>query len=130
MCDKHLDEVSCLNEDACENFSLSWGLPYEYNLKERILIVKDCPARFYWEKETQAHLWNWHNCQINGMEAGWYCEAPNIDSYERIDYKKMIKREWKKAGWASAIPNPKFEEYKAKKNLIMEILNLTERLER
>jgi hypothetical protein len=113
MCGEYVDregDTRCENDEACEHFSLSWSLPYEYDLKEKILIVKNSPARFYWEKETGTHLWNWHSCKIDGMEAGWYCEAANIDSYEGIDYKKLMKREWKEAGWAAAIPNPKFTD--------------------
>jgi len=37
------------------------------------------------------------------MEAGFYYRAANIDEEEKIDYREIIRAEWKKAGWEQAI---------------------------
>jgi hypothetical protein len=37
------------------------------------------------------------------MEAGFYYRATNIDGEEKIDYREIIRAEWKKAGWEQAI---------------------------
>ena len=95
----------CENEEACENFGLSWNLPYEYD-EEGVLTVTNNPTRFYWKKELNGTKdFNLENayCPIKGMEAGFYYRAPYINEEEKIDYRKIIRAEWKKAGWEQAI---------------------------
>ncbi len=40
--------TKCENEESCENFGLSWNLPYKY--ENGVLTVTNNPARFYWKK--------------------------------------------------------------------------------
>jgi hypothetical protein len=93
--------TKCENEEACKNFGLSWNLPYEYD-ENGVLTVTNNPARFYWEKELNGAKENPY-CPFNGMEAGFYYRAPYINGEEKIDYREIIRAEWKKAGWEQAI---------------------------
>jgi len=81
-------------------------LPYEYH-EVGVLTVTNDPARFYWKKDLNGgtKIFNLDNpyCPIKGMEAGFYYRAANIDEEEKIDYRQIIRAEWKKEGWEQAI---------------------------
>jgi hypothetical protein len=44
------------------------------------------------------------------MIGGFYYRAINIDEEEKIDYRQIIRAEWKKAGWEMASPIRESEE--------------------
>ena len=76
MCDQFIDdsgELKCENDEACEHFSLSWNLPYEYD-EDRVLTVTNDPARFHWKKELTDEKLDpqCYYCPIKGMQAGFY----------------------------------------------------------
>jgi hypothetical protein len=120
----------CENKEGCENFTLSWNLPYEYD-EDGALTVTNDPARFWWKKDLNAksnfELDNAY-CPIKGMEAGFYYRAVNIDEEEKIDYRQIIRAEWKKAGWEMASPIRENEEDRRLRQLRAELKELIERL--
>ncbi len=122
--------VKCENEDACEHFSLSWNLPYEYN-EDGALIVTNDPVRFHWKKDLNGTSgFNLENpyCPIKRMEAGFYYRAASIDEEEKIDYKQIIRAEWKKAGWEMASPIPETEAQIKRRKLLAELRGLIKML--
>ena len=104
--------TKCENEYACEQFTLSWNLPWEYD-EDGALIVTNDPARFWWKVDLNAkskfELDNAY-CPIKGMQAGFYYRVAHIDEEEKIDYRQIIRNEWKKAGWEMASPIRETEE--------------------
>jgi hypothetical protein len=124
--------TKCENDEACENFGLSWNLPYEYD-EDGVLVVTNDPTRFYWEKELNGTKdFNLENpyCPIKGMEAGFYYRTPYINEEEKIDYRQIIRAEWKKAGWEQASPicDGETEAQKRCRKLSAEIKKLIEML--
>lgn len=120
----------CENQEACEHFTISWNLPYEYD-EEGALVVTNDPARFHWKKDLNAKsdfdLENAY-CPIKGMIAGFYYRAVNIDEHEKIDYRQIIRAEWKKAGWEMASPIRETEEETRLRKLRAKVKELIERL--
>jgi len=113
----------CENEEACEHFTISWNLPYEYD-EEGALVVTNDPARFYWKKDLNAKSdfeLERAYCPINGMVAGFYYRAVNIDEHEKIDSRQLIRVEWKKAGWEMASPIRETEEQTRVRKLNAEV---------
>lgn len=93
-------------------------MPYEYD-EDGALTVTNDPARFYWKKDLNGTKdFNLENayCPIKGIEAGFYYRAPYINEEEKIDYRQIIRAEWKKAGWEQAITI--YGETEAQKKLI------------
>lgn len=149
MCGEYVDsegDTRCENDEACEHFSLSWNLPYKY--EDGILTVTNDPVRFHWKKDLEGN-WendlenNWENyyskgnnnfklenpyCPINGMEAGFYYRAASIDEEEKIDYRQIIRAEWKKAGWEQASPIRETEAKTERRKLLAELARLIEML--
>jgi len=125
--------TKCENDEACENFGLSWNLPYEYD-EDGVLTVTNDPARFYWKKDLNGGRENFNlenpYCPIKGMEAGFYYRGINVDEEEKIDYREIIRAEWKKAGWeeASLICGGETEAQKRCRKLSAEIKELIEML--
>ncbi len=102
-----IGDSRCQNESACEEFSLSWGLPYEYYPKENLLVVQNTTFIYYWEKEVLRMNWNCKVCPINGMEAGNYDVAPYSSlpiNHGNISIDSQMKIEMQKAGWMAAVP--------------------------
>jgi hypothetical protein len=118
------------NEYACEQFSLSWNLPWEYD-EDGALIVTNDPTRFWWKKDLNAksdfELENPY-CPIKKMEAGFYYRATSIDEEEKIDYRQIIRAEWKKAGWEMASPIRETETQIKRRKLLAELRRLIEML--
>ena len=101
-------EKSCQNESTCEQFSLSWDLPYEYYPKENLLVVQDTRFTYFWNKEVlrmNRMNWNCKVCPINGMEAGSYVMADSniILSPGSISIHKQMRIEMEEAGWMAAV---------------------------
>jgi len=110
MCNQYIDDEGnfrCENDEACEQFGLSWNLPYEYDEDEKILTVTNDPVSFHWQKEIGKSPKFESHCHINGMQAGFYYRAMSIDTEEIIDYRQIIRREWQKTGWSAASIIPK-----------------------
>lgn len=123
-------KTKCENDEACENFGLSWNLPYEYD-EDGVLTVTNDPARFHWIKDLEGTKhFNLDNpyCPIKGMEAGFYYRAACIDEEEKIDYRQIIKAEWKKAGWEEASPIRETEAQKTRRELLAKLKRLIEML--
>jgi hypothetical protein len=124
--------TKCENDESCENFGLSWNLPYEY--EDGVLTVTNNPARFYWKKDLNGGRKNFNlenpYCPIKGMEAGFYYRGINVDEEEKIDYREIIRAEWKKAGWEEASPicGGETEAQKRYRKLSAEIKELIEML--
>ena len=103
-------EKICENQNACQEWTLSWGLPYTYTPEERKLTVEFRPTRYYWLKET-VHRNNCNTfgaeCKINGMKFGLSMAASekmiSVDGDDELDVKEIIIRELTEAGWAEAI---------------------------
>lgn len=104
-------EEICTSEEACQEWALSWSLPYTYNEEKRELIVIFKASRYYWLKET--HYRNdgdvfGKDCKINGMSCGLYMTAsqrmmaPSGD--DELDVTAIIIRELTKVGWQEAVP--------------------------
>jgi len=113
----------CENEEGCEHFTLSWNLPYEYD-EDGALVVTNDPARFHWKKELNGNgKFNLENnyCPLKGMEAGFYYRAIFYNQEEKIDYRQVIREEWKKAGWAMASPIRETEEQARLRKLRTEV---------
>jgi len=132
MCGEYTDNEGnskCENDEACEHFSLSWNLPYEYD-EERVLTVTNDPARFHWKKELTDEKLDpqCYYCPIKGMQAGFYYRAVNIDEEEKIDYRQLIRAEWKKAGWEQASPIRETEAEKKRRELLAKVPRLIEML--
>ena len=121
--------IKCENDEACEHFSLSWNLPYEY--EKGVLTVTNDPVRFHWKKDLEGtknfDLENPY-CPINGMEAGFYYRATSIDEEEKIDYRQIIRAEWKKAGWEQASPIRETEAETERRKLLAQVARLIEML--
>ncbi len=124
------ENSKCENEYACEQFSLSWNLPWEYD-EDGALIVTNDPARFWWKKDLNAksdfELENAY-CPIKGMQAGFYYRAAHIDEEEKIDYRQIVRAEWKKAGWEMASPIPETEAQIKRRKLLAELRGLIKML--
>jgi hypothetical protein len=102
-------EASCKNEVTCEQYSLSWGLPYEYFAEENLLVVKKTIFRYFWSKEVlkmDRRHGNCKVCPINGMEAGNYIEAHSELALrpKGINIRNQIKIEMEQEGWMAAAP--------------------------
>jgi hypothetical protein len=104
-------EKICQSENACQEWTLSWGLPYKYNPEERKLTVEFRPTRYYWLKETVYR--NDDNtlaqdCKIyGGMTFGLSMAAAekmiSEDGGNELDVKKIIIQALTEEGWAEAI---------------------------
>ena len=55
------------------------------------------------------------------MVAGFYYRAVNINEHEKIDYRQLIRAEWKKAGWEMASPIRETEEQTRLRKLRAEV---------
>jgi hypothetical protein len=108
-------ENICQSEQACQEWALSWGLPYRYISKEKQLIVVFRPTRYYWLKETtyrntiadSNHDVFGKDCKIDGMKFGLMSAAATMyspDADEEINVTEIIIRELTEAGWQEAIP--------------------------
>lgn len=103
-------EKICESQNACQEWALSWGLPYTYSPEEKKLTVEFRPTRYYWLKET-VHRNNCNTfgaeCKINGMKFGLSMAASermiSVDGEDELDVKEIIIRELTEAGWAEAI---------------------------
>jgi hypothetical protein len=98
----------CDNENACQEWALSWGLPYTYSATEKMLTVEFRPTRYYWKKQTiQGDLWDSWGCNIKGMEFGFSCPASERMMSDlgddELDIKEIIIRELTHAGWEEAV---------------------------
>jgi hypothetical protein len=62
------------------------------------------------------------------MEAGFYYRAANIDEEEKIDYREIIRAEWKKEGWEQASPIRETEAQKKRRELLAEVKRQIEML--
>ena len=99
-------EQICESQQACEEWALSWGLPYIYSPEERKLTVEFRPTRYYWLKETVYR--NDDNvlaadCKIYGMKFGLSMAASERMIGDELDVKEIIIRELTETGWAEAI---------------------------
>lgn len=120
----------CENEEGCEHFTLSWNLPYEYD-EEGALVVTNDPARFHWKQDLNGKSkfeLDRPYCPINGMIGGFYYRANNINQEEKIDYRQIIRAEWKKAGWEMASPIRESEEQIRLKKVRAELKKMLEML--
>jgi hypothetical protein len=101
-------EASCKNEATCEQYSLSWELPYEYFAEKNLLVVKKTLFRYFWNKEVLKMDWRHGNlkvCPINGMEAGNYIEAHSSLALrpQGLIISNQIKIEMEQEGWMAAV---------------------------
>lgn len=101
-------EKHCENQNACEEWALSWGLPYRYSVEEKTLTVEFRPTRYYWRQYTiQGDSWDSWGCNINGMEFGFSCPASEkmISDLgdDELDIREIIIRELTNAGWQEAV---------------------------
>jgi len=102
--DKH-----CENENACQEWALSWGLPYTYSEREKKLTVEFISTRYYWKKNTiQGDSRDSLGCNIDGMEFGFSCPASermlSADfGGDELDIREIIIRELTEAGWQEAV---------------------------
>lgn len=103
-------EGICENREACEEWALSWGLPYTYNPKERKLTVEFRPTRYYFLMNTTYR--NDENifgadCKIDGMKFGLSRPAADHmiseDGGNELDVREIIIQALKAEGWAEAI---------------------------
>jgi hypothetical protein len=108
-------EKICQSENACQEWALSWGLPYTYNPEERKLTVEFRPTRYYWMKET--HYRNelstepmaiiGQDCKIDGMKFGLSMAAAeqmlSENEGNELDVKEIIIQALTQEGWAEAI---------------------------
>ena len=103
-------EKICENQIACQEWALSWGLPYTYSPEERKLTVEFRPTRYYWLKETvyrnDGNVFG-ADCKIYGMKFGLNMAASekmiSADGSDELDVREIIIRELTEAGWAEAI---------------------------
>jgi hypothetical protein len=102
-------EKICESQEACQEWALSWGLPYTYSPEERKLIVEFRPTRYYWLKETvyrnDGNVFG-ADCKIYGMKFGLSMAASekmiSADGSDELDVREIIIRELTEAGWAEA----------------------------
>lgn len=107
-------EEICQSEAACQEWALSWGLPYTYIPEEKKLIVEFRPTRYYWLKVT-----TYRNvleggdilakeCRIDGMKFGLSMTAAERmiapDGDDELDASAIIIRELTETGWQEAVP--------------------------
>jgi len=100
---------NCANKDACQEWALSWGLPYTYSSKENRLTVVFRATRYYWLKETiQRDTWDSLGCNIDGMKFGFTSPASermiSDSGDDELDIEEIIIRELTEAGWQEAVP--------------------------
>jgi hypothetical protein len=103
-------EKICQSQEACQEWGLSWGLPYTYSPEERKLTVEFKPTRYYWYKETvyrnDGNVFG-ADCKIYGMKFGLSMAASermlSVDGGDELDVREIIIRELTQAGWAEAI---------------------------
>lgn len=101
-------EKTCTNESTCEQYSLSWGLPYEYYPEKKLLIVQDTRFRYFWDKEVlrmDRRNWNCKVCPIDGMIAGNYTVASSSMPFRigTVSIHEQMRIELKEAGWMPAV---------------------------
>ena len=107
-------EEICQSEAACQEWALSWGLPYTYIPEEKQLIVVFRATRYYWLKETtyrnsfdDGDVFG-KDCKIDGMKFGLSMSAAERmlapDGDDELDASAIIIRELTEAGWQEAVP--------------------------
>jgi len=104
-------EKICQSEEACQEWALSWGLPYTYSPEERKLTVVFRATRYYWLKETtyrnEGNVFG-KDCKIDGMKFGLSMAASERmvapDGNDELNATAIIIRELTEAGWQKAIP--------------------------
>jgi len=101
-------EEICENREACEEWTLSWGLPYTYNAEERKLTVEFTPSRYYWLKVTTHR--NEGNvfgaaCRIDGMKFGLSMTTREQirSSNDGVDIEKIIIQALTEEGWGEPV---------------------------
>ncbi|WP_445250844.1 hypothetical protein [Microcoleus sp. OTE_8_concoct_300] len=103
-------EEICENREACEEWALSWGLPYTYSAEEKKLTVEFRPTRYYWLKVTtyrnDGNIFG-ADCKIDGMKFGLSMAASErmISEYggDELDVREIIIRALSEEGWAEAV---------------------------
>ena len=104
------NEKICQIEQACQEWALSWALPYRYNAEKKELIVVIKASRYYWLQVTTYR--NGENefgkdCKINGMECGLYMTASQRmiapGGEDELDASEIILKELTEAGWQEGV---------------------------